>query len=152
MQQRWFRWMMCSALVAGMAMLTSCDGGGGGEGNDSSGLPPAQVAGTWKGDLSYNVSAVNKSGTLPAVLTISQNGNDLSGDVDGYAFSGTVDGNSVSLSAPAYDLQGLKVEMSVSGTFDGTAIVDINGKAKAKGLGITLAEGTVHSDQFTRVQ
>ena len=152
MQQRWLRWMMCSALVAGIAMLTSCDGGGGEEGDDSSSLPPAQVAGTWKGDLSYNVSAANKSGTLPAVLTISQNGNDLSGDVDGYAFSGTVDGNSVSLSTPTYDLKGFKVKMSVSGTFDGTAIVDINGKAKAKESGITLVEGTVHSDRFTKVK
>ena len=152
MQQKWFRRMTCGAAVAGMVMLTGCEGGGDdGGGNASSDTPPAQVAGKWQGVFSYNVSALNKSGSKTVTLSIAQNGSELSGDIDGSAISGKVTGNSLSFNAPTYDLQGLDVEMSASGTYDGTDIVNVDGTAKAKKIGITFASGTVHSDRLTRV-
>jgi hypothetical protein len=148
--------MMCGAMVASMAMLTGCGGGDGGDGGDngntSSNLPPAQVAGTWQGDFMYDVSMIDKSGTETVTVTIAQNGNDLSGDIDGNAFSGTISGDSLSFDAPTYDLQGLSVDMSVSGTYDGTNIVAIDGTVKANEVGVTLAEGNVHCDQLIRVK
>jgi hypothetical protein len=152
MKQGWFRWMICGAVVAGMVMLTGCGGGDGDNANTSSNLPPAQVAGTWQGDFTYDVSVVNKSGTKNVTATISQSGNELSGDIDGNSFTGTVNGDSLSFDAPKYDLNGLDVEMSASGTYDGTAIVNVSGKVKAKEFGITIAEGTVHCDRLSRVK
>ena len=151
MQQGWFKWMVCSVVFTGLVTLTGCEGGGdsGGSGAASD-LPPAQVAGTWSGVFSYNVPAANQSGSQPAKFTISQNGNNLSGDIDGYAFTGTVNGNSLTFSAPTYSLQGLDVDVAASATFDGTAIVNFDGTAKAKKLGLTVASGTVHSDRLTK--
>lgn len=151
MQQGWLRWTICSVAWIGLVTMTGCEGGGdSGTTSGTSDLPPAQVAGTWQGVFSYNVSTLNQSGSQTATLSVSQNGSDLSGNIDGQAFSGSVNGNSLSFDAPSYSLQGLNVEMSASGTFDGTAIVNVDGTAKAKKLGITVATGSVHCDRLTR--
>ena len=153
MKQGWFKWLVCSVVFTGLVALTGCEGGGDSGGSTAaatSDQPPAQVAGTWTGTFTYNVSAANQSGSQPATFSISQSGNALSGSIDGYAFSGTVNGNSLTFSAPSYSLQGLDVDLSASATFDGTAIVNFDGSAKAKKLGLTVASGTVHSDRLTK--
>jgi hypothetical protein len=153
MRHGWFRWMICGAVVASMAMLTGCGGGDGGDGTTptSSNLPPASVAGTWQGDFTYFVSMADKSGTETVTVTIAQDGNSLSGDINGNAFTGTVNGNDLSFEAPTYNVYGLDVDMSASGTYDGTNIVNIDGTVEANAVGITLAEGEVHCDLLRRV-
>lgn len=159
MQQKWLRWIVSAALVSGMAVLVGCEGGG--DNNDQKptpGVTPANVAGTWQGAFSYqwstSVGNQRGSGTDTVTLTITQNGNDITGSIDEYSADGFVDGNDISFSADKYKLQGVEVKLSLTATFDGKAIVNVNGNAKAKVpyTGVTLAEGTVHADQLNRIK
>jgi len=161
MKQAWMKLMVSGMVGVGVAMLVGCDSGGGGSDTTStasttatdSSTPTAQVGGTWTGDVTYQVSAtggISKQGSDTASITVVQNGTQLSGEIDGYAFTGTVTGNNIALTAPTYKIQGVSVSLSATATFDGTYLVNVSASGKAKEGPITVATGSLHSDRLTR--
>ena len=98
------------AMVLAAISVLFLAGCGGGDGDSDS--TPASVAGRWQGTSTLEGKSFAES------LTLTQNGNSVAGTWGGAPVSGTVDGNSVSVSGSTVQngwALGKKFDASVSG-------------------------------------
>jgi hypothetical protein len=169
MKRGWFQASIYAMSLAVAVVLTGCDGGGGDGDGDNSGGPAADVAGTWSGTISYHVESKVQAisdqiggselnGTENVTFTLVQDGNRVTGSASGKELSGTVNGNEVVFTVSGYQFSDsriqnvLTINLTIRGTYDGSAIVNVRGEGKAKdSLGLTtLAEASLTADRLVR--
>lgn len=105
--------VVTSAMLAAASMVfcAGCE-------KDSGPSEPAAVAGTWEG------TRIMSGGTVQSEhLKLSQNGNAVSGVLDGTPVSGTIDGNSLSLYGSTVRGDGVVLPKKMSATANGRSII-----------------------------
>ena len=102
-----------TAILSGISMFfcAGCEKGGGSS-------EPVAVAGTWEG------TRILEGGTVQSEeLNLSQNGNAVSGDLDGTPVSGTVSGNRLSLSGSAVRGDGVLLPKKLTAKIEGISLI-----------------------------
>jgi hypothetical protein len=104
------------SLLAGMVMilatfLLGCGGGGSSSGGGSTAI---DVSGTWRG-----TGYAPQTGSAPTTLILSQSGNNVSGTWDGYAVTGTVSGNQLTLTFTPFTQNGVSISGGGGATVTG---------------------------------
>ena len=103
-------------LALAVGMMCGCDGGGSG-GNS--------IAGSWGGTLTVSDRPDRPESAL---LILNLNGNTVSGTWDGTPINGTFDGTTLSFTEVPFTDSGVSYsDGKWTGTYDGTAIVNVSG-------------------------
>lgn len=108
-----------TALVACCVMMVGCEKGGGHDDDDGGGNQSANLSGTWSG------TGYVQGIAAPTHMTLSQDGNSVSGQWDGYPVSGTFDGTTLALYGE-WSQDGIHFILSGQGAYDGANIVNMN--------------------------
>jgi hypothetical protein len=122
---------MSKGLAVAVLAVAMCSCGGS---DDDNGPGPGNgISGTWTGSGSFVNPMNGQTTTAPTSLTINQNGTQISGVWDTYAFTGSVNGNAVSITLTPFTDSGV--------AFTGGGSLTVNGNNMSGALTITGGAG-----------
>ncbi len=125
--------IFCLFFGLTLFILVSCGGG------DDSDTPPAPASfsGTWRG-----TGNSPQTGSMPTTLILSQSDNSVSGTWDGYAVTGTVSGNQLTLTFTPFTQSGVSYTGGGNATVSGNSMSGTMSLTGTLGSNSTIVNGT----------